>query len=233
MNIALIPARGGSKRIPRKNIKEFHGKPIIAYSIGTALESRLFDRVVVSTDDEEIAELAMSYGASVPFVRPADISDDHATTLDVVKHAVDWFEKQGENPLGVCCIYATAPLLQVSSLALGAKAVLEKNFDYAFSATSFPFPVQRGFRILGDGGLEMLYPEHAKTRSQDLEPVYHDAAQFYWGSAQAFRSKRAIFSGNSRPILLPRHRVQDIDTMEDWRVAEQLYLLCSEIEVGE
>ena len=223
MNIAIIPARGGSKRIPRKNIKEFHGKPMIAYSIEAAINSLCFDKIIVSTDDAEIAEVAIKHGAEVPFMRPADISDDYATTLDVIKHAVEFTESQNWDVKNVCCIYATAPFLIPEFIKKGFRELISANIDYAFSATTFPFPIQRALRLNDDQCVEMLQPEHFNTRSQDLEEAYHDAGQFYWGIAEAFIKKKAIFGSNSKAILLPRKRVQDIDTPEDWDLAEALY----------
>lgn len=223
MNIAIIPARGGSKRIPRKNIKMFHGKPMIAYSIEAALTSQCFDKVIVSTDDFEIAEVAKSYGAEVPFIRPAEISDDYATTLDVIAHALTWCQLNDIEVENACCIYATAPFINICSLQKGLSALNERNVDYAFSATSYAFPIQRAIKIDKMHRVSMYHPEHLNTRSQDLEEAYHDAGQFYWGKAQAFLDQKAIFGPNSKAVLLPRKRVQDIDTQEDWELAEALY----------
>ena len=223
MDIAIIPARGGSKRIPRKNIKEFHGKPMIAYSIEAALESNCFDKVIVSTDDSEIAEIAIKYGAEVPFIRPDNIADDYATTLDVIKHAIEFTEQQGWGVKNVCCIYATAPFLTPEFIKKGLQELTKSTIDYAFSATSFPFPIQRAIRINAQERVEMLQPEHLNTRSQDLEEAYHDAGQFYWGTATAFLNGKPFFSPQSKAILLPRKRVQDIDTPEDRELAEALY----------
>jgi pseudaminic acid cytidylyltransferase len=223
MNIAIIPARGGSKRIPRKNIKEFHGKPMIAYSIEAALESKCFDKIIVSTDDAEIADVAIKYGAAVPFIRPADIADDYATTLDVIKHAIEFTELQEWGVKNVCCIYATAPFLTSAFIQRGFVELTSNCIDYAFSATSFPFPIQRALKLNDAQCVEMFQPEHLNTRSQDLEEAYHDAGQFYWGTAGAFIAKKAIFGTRSKAVLLPRKRVQDIDTPEDWDLAEALY----------
>lgn len=223
MRLAVIPARGGSKRIPRKNIKSFCGKPMIAWSIEAALASGCLDRVVVSTDDPEIAEVAKSAGAETPFVRPADLSGDHAGTLPVIAHAIRWFQDAGEEPKEVCCIYATAPFVQPQDLVAGLETLLTAGADYAFSATAYPFPIQRAFRLTGTGGAEMANPEQFSTRSQDLEEFFHDAGQFYWGTLQAWLEERPVFSPMSRPIILPRDRVEDIDTPEDWRRAEWLF----------
>lgn len=223
MKIAIIPARGGSKRIPRKNIKLFHGKPMIAYSIEAAIESGCFDKVIVSTDDNEIAEVAKLYGAEVPFMRPQNIADDYATTMDVIQHAVQWCEQQKLPITYACCLYATAPFVRAEDLKKGWKIVQQPDVKYAFSATTFPFPIQRAIKISNDGNVSMFSPEYELTRSQDLEESYHDAGQFYWGEAAAFKQKLAIFDKHSRCVLLPRKQVQDIDTAEDWEFAEVLF----------
>ncbi len=220
--VAIIPARGGSKRIPRKNIKDFHGKPLIAYSIQTALESKLFDKVIVTTDDEEIAEIAKKYGAEVPFIRPKELSDDFSGTADVIEHALKWLKDNGETFDYVCTIYATAPLLQAKYLIEGYNALKNSSAVNAFSATSMPFPIQRTFKINGDGRCEMFTPEHYKTRSQDLEEAYQDAGQFYWTKTDR-QSDEIMFGKDSIPVVLPRHLVQDIDTPEDWQRAEVMY----------
>lgn len=223
MKIAVIPARGGSKRIPRKNIKVFCGKPILAWAIEAALESQCFDRIVVSTDDEEIASVAFNCGAEVPFLRPLEISDDFTGTIPVVAHAITALQSQGALLDSVCCIYATAPFLQGSDLNRGLKALEESGADYAFSVTRYEFPIQRAIRIADSGRVEMFYSEHFNARSQDLEASYHDAAQFYWGKANAWLSEKIIFSQDAVPVILPRHRVQDIDTLEDWVQAELMF----------
>ena len=227
MKIAIIPARGGSKRIPRKNIKEFRGKPIIAYSIEAALESACFDHVVVSTDDDEIAQVARAYGAEVPFMRPAEISDDYASTMDVLRHDVHAVEKAyGKTLKLACCLYATAPFVTVESIREGFEKIeADTELQFAFTVTSFPFPIQRALRIDGNDRVQMLQPEFEKSRSQDLEETYHDAGQFYWFRRDAVFENCGIFSANSAPIVLPRERVQDIDTEEDWRGAELAYQL--------
>ncbi len=227
MKIAVIPARGGSKRIPRKNIKLFHGKPMIAYSIEAALKSGCFDKVIVSTDDHEIAEVAKRYGAEVPFMRPAGISDDYATTMDVMHHAVDWCENSDCSVDDVCCLYATAPFVTSEFLQLGLKKLNEEKCEFVFSATTFPFPIQRAIKLSSDGNVSMFSPENEQVRSQDLEEAYHDAGQFYWGKKEAFLKCKAIFKPHSKVVLLPRNRVQDIDTQEDWDLAEALYLVLS------
>ncbi|MEL0659635.1 pseudaminic acid cytidylyltransferase [Psychromonas arctica] len=223
MNIAIIPARGGSKRIPRKNIKLFHGKPMIAYSIEAAQNSGCFDKIIVSTDDQEIADVALQYGAEVPFIRPANIADDFATTLDVMQHAINWCTEQDWDIRLVCCVYATAPFIQPKYIVQGLRLISCDNVEYAFSATTFPFAIQRAIIMTSDGFVKMMHPEHLNTRSQDLEETYHDAGQFYWGKASAFLMGKAIFAEHSKAILIPRKHVQDIDTPEDWELAESLF----------
>ncbi|XDZ52681.1 pseudaminic acid cytidylyltransferase [Neisseriaceae bacterium CLB008] len=223
MNIAIIPARGGSKRIPHKNIKIFHGKPMIAWSIQAALESGCFDQVIVSTDDPEITAIAQAYGALTPFVRPAELADDYATTADVMAHAVEWLTEYGIQAKHICCLYATAPFVQSNDLIQGLLRLEESGANYAFSAASFSFPIQRAITLMPDARVKMLFPEHMNTRSQDLVEAYHDAGQFYWGTAYAWQAKLPIFSAQSCALVLPRHRVQDIDTPEDWIMAEHLF----------
>ena len=223
MKLAVIPARGGSKRIPRKNIKPFCGKPMIAWSIEAALQSRCFDQIIVSTDDAEIADVARQHGADVPFMRPAKLSDDHAGTVPVIRHAIEWFTQQGQSVEQVCCLYATAPFVTAEDLNRGMQVLQGGDCDYAFSVTSYAFPIQRAIRINGQGRVEMFNPEHFNTRSQDLEEAFHDAGQFYWGRADAWLQGKQIFSPDALPVLLPRHRVQDIDTPEDWARAEWLF----------
>lgn len=223
MRLAVIPARGGSKRIPRKNIKPFCGKPMIAWSIEAALASGCFDAVIVSTDDAEIAEVARHYGADVPFMRPVELSDDYAGTVPVIRHATEWFIANGQAPEQVCCIYATAPFVTADSIRKGLSVLQQAAADYAFTVTSYAFPIQRAVRLTESGRVEMFQPEQFNTRSQDLEEAYHDAGQFYWGVADAWLESRPLFGCGSAPILLPRHRVQDIDTAEDWLRAEWMF----------
>ena len=220
MNVAIIPARGGSKRIPRKNIKLFNGMPMISWSIMAALESKCFDKVIVSTDDEEIAEVARQYGAEVPFLRPPELADDNAGTMPVIAHAINCLKNSGEILDLVCCIYATAPFIRSKDLQVGLERMKDSDFKFAFAVTSFSFPIQRAFRIDPVVGIEMFQPEQFHTRSQDLVPAYHDAGQFYFGRAQAWLDGDMVFSKNSSPIILPRYRVQDIDDEEDWINAE-------------
>jgi len=227
--IALIPARGGSKRIPRKNIRPFHGKPLIAYSIEIARRSGLFDRVIVSTDDEEIADIARSYGAEIPFLREKEFADDHTTATEATEHAYQKLEEMGESIDYACTIYATAPLLQPEYLVEGFEA-LKKTPDawYAFSATSMPFAIQRTFKLTENGRCEMFWPEHFQTRSQDLEEAYQDAGQFYWERRKPGKPPFR-FAEYAIPILLPRYMVQDIDTIEDWERAELMHRILEEM----
>lgn len=223
MRLAVIPARGGSKRIPRKNIRPFCGKPMIAWSIEAALRSGCFDRVIVSTDDTEIAGIAREQGAEVPFMRPPELSDDHTATIPVIGHAIEWVRKRGDAPGLVCCVYATAPFVRAEDIGEGLRVLEQTGSDYAFSVTSYAFPIQRAIRITPQGRVEMFQPEHFNTRSQDLEEAFHDAGQFYWGRASAWLAGTSIFSPDAAPVILPRHRVQDIDTLEDWERAEWMF----------
>lgn len=223
MNYAVIPARGGSKRIPRKNIRPFCGKPMIAHSIAAAQESGLFASVIVSTDDDEIAEVARQAGAEVPFRRPAELSDDHATSVAVIAHAAGWLRAAGRAPEAICCLYATAPFVRAQDLQTGYRALLAPDVRFCFPVSSFDFPIQRALLREPDGGVRMREPEHALTRSQDLAECVHDAGQFYWGRAEAWEAQEPIFAPQSRTIVLPRYRVQDIDTPEDWLRAEAMF----------
>jgi len=222
MKLAVIPARGGSKRIPRKNIKPFGGLPMIAWSVRAAVASGCFDRIIVSTDDNEIAQVAQAYGAEVPFMRPLELSDDHTGTMAVIAHAIAWQNEHGPCATDVCCIYATAPFVQASDITRGYDVLRSSGADYAFSVTSYAFPIQRAIRITPHQRVAMFQPEHFNTRSQDLEEAWHDAGQFYWGKAQAWLTQQALFTEAAAPVPLPRYRVQDIDTPEDWERAEWL-----------
>lgn len=223
MNIAIIPARGGSKRIPKKNIRDFAGKPLIAYSIEAAKQSGLFDDIIVSTDCEHIAEIALANGATYFVKRDDSLSNDQIGTFPVVQHALSVYQENA-NPVDfVCCIYATAPFLEASYLQAGLNSLVASPAKaFAFSVTSFAFPIQRAIR-LAQGGVEPLDPSKMKMRSQDLEECYHDAGQFYWGTSQAYVENKPMFAHHSIPIILPRHLVQDIDTQEDWTRAELMY----------
>ena len=223
MRLCVIPARGGSKRIPRKNIKSFCGQVMIGYSIKAALDSQCFDQVIVSTDDAEVAEVAKSFGAIVPFVRPDELADDYAGTVPVIKHAIEWFNDQGQTPSEVCCLYATAPFVKAIAIRKAYEQMQCTQADYCFTVASFAFPIQRAIKVTVENRIEMFYPKHLETRSQDLEESYHDAGQFYWGKAEAFKQQKSLFSKSSTPYILPRHLVQDIDTPEDWKRAELMY----------
>lgn len=221
MKVAIVPARGGSQRIPRKNVRPFGGRPMIAWSIDAALACGCFDRVVVSTEDAEIAAVARACGAEVPFTRPAALADHHAGTLAVMHHAVDALGLADADL--ACCIYATAPFIEPQDLRRGLALLQGADADYAFSVTRYAFPIQRAIRLTPDGRVAMFDPAQFATRSQDLEDAFHDAAQFYWGRVAAWRAERALFAQGSLPVTLPRHRVQDIDTPEDWERAEWLW----------
>ena len=223
MNIAIIPARGGSKRIPKKNIKYFYGKPIIAWSIEAAIKSKIFDKVVVSTDDEEIACFSKKFGAEVPFIRPDYISDDMTGTNAVVRHALEWFLNNGHTVDYACCIYATSPFVQIEYILKGYKELIESDSSFAFSVAKYPAPIQKSMRIDNSGRIEALWPKNISKRSQDLESLYHDAGQFYWGKPEAFIDNLEMFSKLSIPVVIPKYLVQDIDDIEDWKRAEVMF----------
>jgi pseudaminic acid cytidylyltransferase len=223
VTLALIPARGGSKRIPRKNIRPFLGVPMLARTITLLQEAAVFDRVVVSTDDTEVAEVARRAGAEVPFARPEELANDLAATLPVIEHGIRTLEVAGFVADYVCCVYPASVLSRPDDFREALRMLRESDADYVFSATTFPYPIQRALRMTANGGCEMFWPEHRATRSQDLEAAFHDAGQFYWGRRDAWLEGRPIFSERSRLLLLPRYRVQDIDTLEDWERAERIY----------
>jgi len=223
MNAAIILARGGSKRIHKKNIKSFHGKPIIAYSIEAAKKTNVFDKVIVSTDSEEIAKTAKKYGAEVPFMRPKEISDDETPTAPVLVHAIDWLTNNSEKPSFVCCIYATAPFLKAKYLKRGFEFIQNKECTSSFSVTTYAFPIHRSLELTKQGHVRMVWPEFELTRSQDLPERYHDAGQFYWLDCDKFLHNPKMYTDNSIPVLLPRYLVQDIDTEEDWVQAEKMF----------
>jgi len=227
MKVAIIPARGGSKRIPRKNIRDFCGKPMLAYSIDSAQQSGCFDRIIVTTEDPEIADIAIRYGAEVPFVRPAELADDYTGTTPIIRHALQQLAIQGNQPEYCCCIYATSPLLQPESLQQALKTLLQHpDIDFVFSAARFSFPIQRALLQSSTGGVIPFDPDSIRKRSQDLPAAYHDAGQFYWGKTSAWLDHNSkVFSEQSRMYVLPDHLVQDIDTKEDWKRAEVLYQL--------
>jgi pseudaminic acid cytidylyltransferase len=222
MRLAVIPARGGSKRIPRKNIKMFAGKPMIAYAITAAKSSGLFEHVIVSTDDSEIAQIAAEWGAETPFVRPRELADDHTPTVPVVAHATRACEELGWRIDLACCIYPGVPFIQIDDLK-GALALLESSTaDYCFPVTEFPSAIQRALKRNSDGQMSPFYPQYELTRTQDLEPAFYDAGQFYWGSANVWKTNARLHSGGVG-YLIPNWRVVDIDTPDDWHRAETIY----------
>ena len=224
MNICVIPARGGSKRIPRKNIKKFAGKPIIEWSISAAVESKCFDRILVSTDDEEIASISESIGAEGPFCRPADLSEDFTPTADVVKHAIEFFQFPDISQVNVCCLYATAPFITPDDIRESLLILNSSICDFVLAVTSYPFPIQRALEIdQFNESLIMREPGKFSSRSQDLDKSYHDAGQFCWGKAEAWVITNDLFQNITLPYNLPRFRVQDIDTTEDWHRAELIH----------
>lgn len=222
MKLAVIPARGGSKRIPRKNIKHFYGKPMICYAIEAALSSNVFDRVIVSTDDAEIAEIARANGAEIPFIRPPELADDFTPTVPVIAHAIQLCDRLGWNVQAACCIYPGVPFISIDDLRTAKEELIASGAHYVFPVTSFPSPIQRALKRLPDGSVEPLQPEHAATRTQDLSESYFDVGQFYWGRKQAWIDGLNIHL-NGRTIVIPEWRVVDIDTPADYQRAELLY----------
>lgn len=224
MIIAVIPARGGSKRIPRKNIRPFEGKPIIAWSIQAARDAGCFDRVIVSTDDAEIAAVARQYGAEVPFFRPAELADDYAGTAEVVRHVMSALSTGSRADItAACCIYATAPFMAAEDLREGLTQLGQKQQDYVLAVTEYEFPIQRAVTVNEASQLHMLAPEYASVRSQDLVKAYHDAGQFCWGTADAWLQAKPVYSSATGAVVIPRYRVQDIDNEDDWRRAELMF----------
>lgn len=223
-NLAIIPARGGSKRIPRKNIKDFLGKPIIAYSIETALQSGLFDEVMVSTDDQEIAAIAIQYGAKVPFMRSEKTANDFATTMDVLKEVESMYRSLHNKIFDfVCCIYATAPLIKIEHLKLGYELLKDERLSSVFPIVDFSYPVWRGLKFNEKDRTEMIWPEFTNSRSQDLEKVFHDAGQWYW--YDPLKITDSLFTNNTKSVVISEIEVQDIDTITDWKLAEMKYEL--------
>jgi pseudaminic acid cytidylyltransferase len=221
-SVAIITARGGSKRIPRKNIKSFLGKPIIAYSITAAIESGCFDEVMVSTDDAEIAEIAKSYGAKIPFLRSVKNSDDYSTTTDVLKEVIEEYRKQGINYDTLCCIYPTAPFVSAAKLQNAMKLLAETNADCVLPIVKYSYPIQRSLKI-ESGKAVMNWPENYFARSQDLTPVYHDCGQYYCMNTESMLTQMKLFAQNTIPIITPEEEVQDIDNEDDWKLAEIKY----------
>ena len=225
MKVAIIPARGGSKRIPKKNIKNFCGKPIIGWTIDVLKKSKIFNKIIVSTEDKRIASIAKKYDAEVPFLRPARLTNDKIATSAVVVHAITWLQKKGYKPTEICCIYPTAPLLQTKDLKNSLKDLMSGRWLYVFSATTFESSIFRSFKKNKKKQLKTIFPKKINNRSQDLEQTYRDAGQFYWGKTRTWLSKKKIFGKDSKIALLPRWRVQDIDTMDDWKKAEIIFRL--------
>jgi pseudaminic acid cytidylyltransferase len=223
LKIAIIPARGGSKRIPRKNIRPFFGKPMIGWAIETAIKSEVFDEIIVSTDDDEIAEVSMRFGATVPFRRPVHLSDDFTDTRSVICHAIEWCNSHLAEPTSVCCIYATSPMMQADDLK--AASILSENVEdaYVLPVTTYQFPIYRSLILNESKQLEPLFPEYIGARSQDLVESYHDAGQFYFASPSTWLQDGSLLDRKNIPLIIPRHRVQDIDTLEDWVFAEKLF----------
>ena len=228
MNVAIIPARGGSKRIPGKNIRDFCGRPIIAYSIEAALESGLFHEVMVSTDSEEIAGVAQAYGASIPFMRSAKMSDDYATTADVVLEVLDAYTRKDVTFDCICCIYPTAPFVTKDKLCAAFNALQTQNVDAVIPVVPFSYPPLRGFVIDDNALLKMRWPENLNVRSQDMGKMYHDSGQFYFVRTRAFMEEKALLCKKSIPMILSELEVQDIDNETDWKLAELKYQLISE-----
>jgi pseudaminic acid cytidylyltransferase len=222
MNIAIIPARGGSKRIPRKNVKEFCGKPMIAYAIAAAKESGLFEHIVVSTDDEEIAHIANSCAAETPFVRPTELANDSTATVPVIAHAIEVCRNYGWKFDNVCCIYPCVPFIQNEDIKAALACINSSQADYCFPVTEYPAAIQRSLKLLSNGKMKPFYPEFEITRTQDLEPTYYDAGQFYWGKTQAWLTNPNIHS-SGLGYVIPNWRVIDIDMPEDWLRAELIY----------
>lgn len=223
--IAIIPARGGSKRIPRKNIRDFLGKPMIAYSIEAAINSGLFDEVMVSTDDEEIAKIALTYGASVPFFRSEQNADDYATLADVLIEVIQQYEKQEIVFDHICCLLSTAPLVDKEDVFTGYKLLIEGNYNSVCPIVAFSYPILRALEFDGNNNLRMKWPEYTTARSQDMNVAYHDSGTFYWIKRDILLTEKTLFAANGTALVLDECSVQDIDTLTDWKLAELKYML--------
>ena len=232
MTIAIIPARGGSKRIPRKNIRPFCGRPMISYAIAAAQSAGCFEHIVVSTDDAEIADVARACGAEVPFLRNPTLADDHTGTGAVIIDAIRQLDALSLQADAYCCIYATVPLIRASDLRDAYQRLQQSDADFAFSVAAFGFPIQRALQLQEDGCITPFWPENMAKRSQDLTPAYQDAGQFYWGRREAWLEGKSVFGGQGLAQVLPRYRVVDIDTEEDWRLAELLYQALQHHDAG-
>ena len=223
MKIAIIPARGGSKRIKRKNVKSFGKRPMIAWAIDVAKKSQCFDRVIVSTDDEEISKVSLNSGAEVPFLRPKKLSGDHSTTLDVIKHAVDWYTASGVKLSYVCCLYPTTPFLTAADLQEGLKLLIQNKATFSFAAARYSHPIQRAMKMDPSNLCKLVDEKSASMRSQDLEQMYYDVGQFYWARCSDWSSENQILGNNSCAVIIPQYRAIDFDTEEDWERAEWLF----------
>ena len=223
MNVAIIPARGGSKRILDKNIKDFCGKPIIAYSIRAAQESELFDRIIVSTDSKKIAEVASLLGAEIPFIRPQELSDDLTHTDPVILHALEWLLEKECDVNYVCCLYPTAPFIISKYLKEGFSLLKQNNATSVFPVTTFRSSIFRALKINENRRVEMFWPEYFNSHSQDLETAYYGAGQFYWADVEKYLKEKSFYSNDAIPLVLPNYLVQDIDTQEDWDMAEMMF----------
>jgi N-acylneuraminate cytidylyltransferase len=227
-NLAIIPARGGSKRIPRKNIKDFLGKPILAYSIEAAIKSRLFDEIMVSTDDQEIADIAQQYSAKVPFLRTNENANDFATLADVLIEVVDQYKKNGKSFENICCILPTAPLTRPSRINEALTKLISEDLESVLPVVEFSYPILRALEFDEEHKLKMIWPEHLKARSQDFKPAYHDSGSFYWIKHEALHEQKTLFCKHGSAIVLPETEVQDIDNETDWKLAELKYKLLND-----
>lgn len=223
MNLAIIPARGGSRRIKNKNIKLFFNKPIIYWSIKAAKQSKLFDKIIVSTDSKKIANICKKYNIEIPFLRPKTLSNDKVSTIKVIKHALIWFKKKGVFFDRVCCIYPASPFISKKIIKKALKLLKIKRKSFAFTVSSYPHPIQRALKIKKNGYLKPVWPSNVNIRSQKFENRYHDAGQFYWGTFDSFMKNKNFFIKNSIPIYIPRYLCHDIDTLEDWKKAELVF----------
>lgn len=222
MNIAIIPARGGSKRIPRKNIRDFLGRPIISYPIEVAIKSKLFSKVIVSTDDEEIAKISKSYGADIPFIRKDTLSDDFTSVIEVISNAVEWLNNNQFYAENICCIFPTTPCIDEIDLINGHKKLINENWNYVFAASKNKESYFRSFKVNNNKSIEMIFPENYSSRTQDLSDTYYDAGQFYWGKNSAWVSKQKSFDKHSTIIELESWKAYDLDTLKDWNELEDL-----------
>jgi len=225
MIVAIIPARGGSKRIKKKNIKNFLGKPIISYPIKEAIKAKIFDKIIVSTDSNQIMKISKKYGAKILFRRPKNLSGDKIGTREVVSHAINWLDKNLKKPKIICCIYPTSPLIKAKDLISSFKKIKNSRWNYVIGATRFSYPIQRAFFKSKNGGIKMVNQKNFHKRSQDFRETFHDAGQFCWGKFNAWNSKKIILEKNSTFYLMSKLKVQDIDNLEDWKNAEKLYRL--------